>query len=375
MASGARRLPIFAMGALALLAGLLAGLIRIGWSIPAPAAAYDLVLVHGPLMVCGFFGTVIGLERAVALARPWAYGAPLLSGAGGFALIAGLPSAAAPLMLGGSLIFLVVGIVVVRRQRALYTVTLALGAAAWVVGTASWLATGRVAPAVAAWVCFLVLTIAGERLELSRFMPPSRWKTPGAVAAFAIFLGGAGLLAAENQAGAFVFGLGLVALAVWMFRHDVARRSVLQPGLPRYMAVCLLSGYVWLTVAGVLCLAFGLPGAGPLYDAALHSLFVGFVFAMVFGHVPVILPSVLKVRLPYHPGFYLPLALLHGSLLLRVAGDVTGLEDVRRWGGLLNAVVILGFLLLTAATVAYGKRQGATAQPAATQGTQRLQRR
>lgn len=41
---------------------------------------------------------------------------------------------------------------------------------------------------------------------------------------------------------------------------------------------------------------------------------------MVFGHAAIIFPAVLKVKIPYHPAFYVPLALLHASLALRVAG-------------------------------------------------------
>ncbi len=360
MGAGARRAPVFALAAIGLLGGLAAGLTRLGWDLPASS----LVPVHGPLMVCGFFGTVIGLERAVAISRPWAFGAPLLTGLGAVALLAGQPFAAALAMLGGAMIFLAVAIVVVHRHAALYTVTLGLGAVAWVAGIAIWLDSGEVAPAVAAWACYLVLTIAGERLELSRFLPPSRWKTPGAVLAFSATLIGAGLLSGGSRFAAALFGFGLLALAGWMFRHDVARRAIRQTGLSRYMAACLLSGYAWLTVAGLVCLLLGLPAGGPVYDAALHSMFVGFVFAMVFGHAPVILPSVLRVKLPFHRAFYLPLLLLHGSLALRVTGDLSGLDQLRLWGGLLNAVVIVGFLLMTAVTVAIGRASATAGAPA-----------
>ena len=87
------RLPLMALGMAALLGALWGGLLRLGWELPAlpsPVAAY-----HGPLMVAGFLGTVIGLERAVALGRPWAYTAPLCTGLGAIALIAGAPGGAA----------------------------------------------------------------------------------------------------------------------------------------------------------------------------------------------------------------------------------------------------------------------------------------
>ena len=76
-------------------------------------------------------------------------------------------------------------------------------------------------------------------------------------------------------------------------------------GLTRFIAVCLLSGYAWLAVGGaVIVAAGGLAPGSPSYDAALHALALGFVFAMVFGHAPIIFPAVLRVAVPYHPTFY-----------------------------------------------------------------------
>lgn len=62
------RLPLLALGMLALVAGVAGGLARLGGHalLPGAAAAW-----HGPLMVGAFFGTVIALERAVALGARW----------------------------------------------------------------------------------------------------------------------------------------------------------------------------------------------------------------------------------------------------------------------------------------------------------------
>ena len=62
----------------ALLAGLWAG--RLGWKLPTWQAR--LASAHGPLMVAGFLGTLVALERTVALGDRWCYAAPGLSGAG-----------------------------------------------------------------------------------------------------------------------------------------------------------------------------------------------------------------------------------------------------------------------------------------------------
>jgi hypothetical protein len=61
----------------------------------------------------------------------------------------------------------------------------------------------------------------------------------------------------------------------------------------------------------------------------------------------VILPAVLGVPLRYSPFFYLHLTLLHASLGLRLAGDLLLQNPVRQWGGLLNEVAVVVFILAT----------------------------
>jgi hypothetical protein len=350
------RVPFLALGMLALAGGVLAGLARIGWSVPPPLAA--LPLDHGPLMIGAFFGTVIGLERAVALGRALPYAAPLCSGLGGLALLAGLgPPAAANLLCAGSAVFFAASLDVWRRQRAMHTLTLALGAAAWTFGNALWLTGTAIPVVVPAWVAFLVLTIAGERLELSRFLPPSpvaRWLFAAIVA---MLLGGCLL---PGDTGEALFAAGLLALAVWLLRQDIARRTVRERGLTRFIAVCLLSGYAWLAAGAAILLATGpvAPGSAG-YDAGLHAIVLGFVFAMVFGHAPIIFPAVLGVRLPYDPLFYGPLAVLHFSVAMRVGATLAGDAALRSLGGLLNAIALALFVAGMIASVSRGARQRA----------------
>ncbi len=340
------RVPLLILGFASLIVGVGAGLLRLGWSAPQPAAA--LAAFHGPLMVSGFFGTVISLERAVALARRWAYLGPLAAGAGGLALILGAAPALAQVLLAlGSAVLLAGSVSVFLRQRALFTFTLAAGAASWLTGNLLWLGGFSVYEVVPWWAGFLVLTIAGERLELSRFLPPS----PIAQRAFAAVLAG---LTFGMALQAQLFGAALVALTLWLLRQDIARRTVKEKGLTRFIAVCLLSGYAWLAVAGTIMLGAGLAPGSAAYDAALHALMLGFVFSMVFGHAPIIFPAVLRVAVPYHPLFYAPLALLHLSLLVRLAGDAASMPELRGAGGLLNAVALAAFILNTVAAVIRG---------------------
>jgi hypothetical protein len=345
------RAPLLVLGFVALATGVGAGLARLGAQVPDAMSGF--AAWHGVLMAAGFFGVVISLERAVAINRAWAYLAPLATGIGTLALIVGSPSIAAALMLAGSGVMLAATLDVVRRQRALFTITLALATLAWVVANALWL-YGQPMHVIAQWsLAFLVLTIAGERLELSRLLPPSA----AARAAFAaiVTLLAFALVAAQWAWGPRVYGAALLALAIWLVKQDIARRTIRASGLTRFIAVCLLSGYVWLAIGGTLALVAGLSPGTPAYDAAIHAIALGFVFSMVFGHAPIIFPAVMRVKVPYSAAFYGPLLVLHASLVVRLAGDALASIALTRTGGWLNALALVAFIAGTAAAVLRGR--------------------
>jgi hypothetical protein len=75
----------------------------------------------------------------------------------------------------------------------------------------------------------------------------------------------------------------------------------------------------------------------------LHAIFLGFVFAMIFAHAPIIFPAILGIPVSFHLAFYAPLAMLHLSLLLRIGSDLGGWTAGRQWGGLLNVLAIVLF--------------------------------
>ena len=341
-----QRLPLLAAGVLSLVTAAWGGLVRLGWPWPIPEPAW--VTAHGPLMVCGFLGTLIGVERAVGFERRWAYAGPIATGLGALGLLAAfsgpLPAA---MMTLGSLVLVAIFGSLLRRQRDLAVATMGIGALCWFLGNLFWLSGSTLPLLVPWWMAFLVLTIAGERLELSRFLEPPT----GATLAFGLcvltVLAGCTLSSLQTEWGARVSGLGFLGLVMWLVHYDVARRTVSQPGLTGFVAVCLLSGYSWLAVSSLLAIGLGSPGAGPLYDALLHALFVGFALSMVFGHAPIIFPSVLNRPLVFRRTFYLHVAVLHASLVLRLAGDLAGVSELRLCGGLFNVAAIGLFLVNT----------------------------
>lgn len=340
----ALRAGIMALAALALIMGLYAGLGRIGF----PFAA-QLATLHGPLLICGLFGTLIGLERAVAIGGGWMFVAPLASGFGTLALLAGVSPQVGAAAYAVSAAVLTAGcLLITLRQPALFTGALMFGAIAWLVGNLLWM-TGRSIPDVSGWwVAFLVLTVAAERLELSRLLPPMR----GSEALF-LFSLGLTLAGAQNGLmtgnGAILFGLALICLTAWLLRHDIARFGIRQSGQVRFMATCMLAAYVWLAAAAA-ALLFAAPSSVAFgYDIALHAVLIGFVLSMVFGHALIILPAILALRVSYAPLLYWALLLLHLSVLLRIG------SGLREWaaGRLVSGVLTLVSLLLFAGLLAF----------------------
>ncbi|GIJ23008.1 hypothetical protein [Micromonospora lutea] len=354
------RLPALATAAAALLAGLYAGLLLLGTPIPAPPVALEQV--HGPLMVLGFVGTLIALERAVALGARWALLAPTCSGLGGLVLVATGPSLAGKvLLMSASVVLLGIYRALWRRQPGVALLAQAAGAFAWYAAALLWLAGYPVAETVPWLMVFVVATIAGERLELAhvtlRHPHTERWF----LTVLAALLAGATASTLWPSTGPHLLGAGVLAVTAWLAIFDVARHTVRATALPRYVAVGLLSGYGWLALAGVLWTGGGPVVDGPRYDATLHAVFLGFVMSMIFVHAPVILPAVLRRPLPYHRVLYVPLAVLHTSLLVRVGlGDAAGMEQVWRWAGVANVAAVLSF---AGCAVALSLRQRKPARP------------
>ena len=349
-------MPLLALGAASLLSGLAGALARLGAGTPSPLGA---AAGHGVLMTLGILGTLIALERAVALRQAWGYLAPLLSGLGGLAIVAGVPAPWPPLLMAAAGTWLSAGYLVMwQRQPTVHITVQALGALAWWGGAMCWLA-GTDLPGLAPWLAaFVVLTIAGERVELARLALVGRRYREVVLVWSALIPGGPALTVVWPAVGARVLGVGLLVSSGWLVRYDIARRTVHARGLTRYMASCLLTGYGWLGVAALIWIWRGALTDGPAYGATLHAVFLGFAMSMVLGHAPAILPAVLRVRLPYHPRDYGVLALLHGSLALRiVGGDLFDVELLRVVGGVLGVVTMLAFVAY-AASSAYGARRG-----------------
>jgi len=344
------RFPLLAMGMISLILGMWIGVQRIGWSLPIPNVNW--VFIHGPLMICGFLGTVIGLERAVAQNKLFFFLGPLFTGLGAIFMLASLPaSLSAIFIILGSVILIINFIVVLQKFPTMHTSVMALGAVLFFIGNVLWLFGYPIPNIVLWWMGFLVLTIAGERLELSRLLQlsnPVKWFFYSIVL---IFLAGVIVTTFDFSVGIKISGVGMILFAYWMLQYDMARKSIKVKGQHRFIAVALIIGYIWLGVGGILSLFLGNVQAGPYYDAILHAVLIGFVFSMIMGHAPIIFPAILRVVMEFKNRFYFHLVLLHVALLLRLISDLLEWETGRLWGGLFNGIAIILFLLNTVTSI------------------------
>lgn len=333
---------------ISLLGAIWAGWSRIGWLIPVSSPS--LILYHGPLMIMGFLGSLISLERAVALNKKWMFVAPLAFAAAGFMLVIDLWILSAKILLiSGSLFLFTIQVSIIRTQKAMHTWILLGGSLAGFIGNILWFFNHPTHRVVWWWALFLVFTIAGERLELGRVLRLSR--ASKILFLFICLLVVVGLITISFAipVGYPMIGAGTFGLGIWLLQFDIARRTVKQPGkvirsVTHYIAYSLLLGFCWLVLSGLLLLLYGFYSAGLIYDAILHTLFIGFVISMIFGHAPIILPSIFGLQFVFKPVLYVPLLLLHLSLALRIFGDLSRQVDFRLWGGILNGVAILLFM-------------------------------
>jgi hypothetical protein len=103
-------------------------------------------------------------------------------------------------------------------------------------------------------------------------------------------------------------------------------------------------GYAWLAASGLQLLVQGLPYlGGPGFDRILQGVFVGFALSMVMAHGPIIFPALLRCSMSFSQAFYVPLILLHSSLLVRCSGP--------QWiklgaSGNMLAVVLFGLVMV-----------------------------
>lgn len=346
------RLPFVFLAFISLILGLWTGLNRLGWNLSLSSTSLD----HGAIMVGGFLGTLISLEKIIPLKKNLLFALPLLSAAAVALFVANLPNYAFIFLVAASTGLAVVFIYYLLKEKNLIYVLMSAGALSWLTGNLL-LITERFYPlAFPWWLAFALLIITAERLELMKFLPVAAGTKSILLALLTAYLVGAVL--SFHGPGNLVCGLALIAISLWLMRYDIIGISIRKDGLTKYVAIALLAGYGALLFTGVFFISLG--GQVMAYDVIVHTFFLGFVFSMIFAHGPIILPGVLGVSVkPFHPLFYGWLLLLHFSWILRTGSDIILDFQTRKLSGMITSISILGYFGTLAAVTFISLRRNA----------------
>ncbi|MDH5718036.1 MAG: hypothetical protein OEZ22_10405 [Spirochaetia bacterium] len=338
-----------------LLSALYTALLRLGFNLPEfPAGAIQ----HGPLMVVAFLGALISLERAVALQLRWAYFAPIFIAAGSLmSLVFNLGFVGLVFIVAGSIINFAGMIYLTMKQNLLFNWIMMLGSFCFAVGNILFASGMAVPQIIFLWLGYLILTILGERLELTRMRPISKKQINlGKFLIYGFFSSLFISLASVHNA-ALIFAFFYIALAIWFYFNDIIRATIKAAGQPRFTAIGLLFGYLWSIIAGVILIVYGFQNTGYVYDAFIHSIMLGFVFSMIFVHAPIVFAGVFRQPVKYSNRFYIHLILLQITLAGRVYSDLVIDNLFRQWFGFANVLTILLLFANTAFSVYQGKKE------------------
>lgn len=330
----------------ALLLGISGGANRLGdmtWMLAGAG------MQHGVLMVGGFLGTLISLERAMVMKNKWWLLVVLFNGFSILVLvIPGWSFFAFYWQLTGS-----VGLVLMMYFQSLrhpkpYQYVMSIGAISWMIGNVALITSDFVPAAVPWWIGFLLFTIVGERLELSKFLPTPSYAKIILYILLALFF--IGMVMPFHQSGNWVMGFAAIFIAFWLLHFDMAKIAAKKEKQFKYIGVGLKVGYVWLVLHGLtLCFL----NSHPLfYDLYLHTFFLGFTFSMIWAHAPIIFPMILSIQeKPYHPVLWIGWVVFQLSLLGRLGAALVKLPDWRTLFGIINGWTIIAMFVMMAMIV------------------------
>ncbi len=196
---------------------------------------------------------------------------------------------------------------------------------------------------------FPILTILGERVELSRFLSPAA-HTRMEVHWWVVVAAYLSLLVQDGRwtIGAWAVLMALVVLPLLKSELALVRAGETSPQkLHRYLGRSLLVAYLWLFAGLALVLAWAATHGvyGGLFDASIHSLAAGFVLTMIFAHGPVIAPALFRVTVKQEKLSTVPLGLLTVANLMRVGGYAVAGAGLPMGG---DIVGVSGFVALAA---------------------------
>jgi hypothetical protein len=335
-------LPLVLIG---LLAGISGGWIRLG-SVIIPLT--EGAAQHGLLMVGGFLGTLISLERGMVMKQKIWFLVPIVSGLSSLFFIVGKSEIGIILLMAASLGLSAIMHLQSVRHPHFHSYLIYLGAVCWFLGNYLVWYHRLIAAGTTWWIGFLLFTILGERLELSQFLPVPAWSKKLLAALAGLFL--IGLLVPFHGWGNEILGVASVLLSAWLLYFDMAKVASKKGHQFRYIGIGLHMGYVWLMIHGLILLS--MEGQALYYDLLLHTFFLGFTFSMIWAHAPIIFTLIFGIReTPYHRILWWGWGIFQLTLAGRIASSGLELMEWRKFFGVANGWAILGMFALMAGIV------------------------
>jgi hypothetical protein len=116
-----------------------------------------------------------------------------------------------------------------------------------------------------------------------------------------------------------------------------------------FLKLALVLAYFWLFAGSIVMIFWSNISAAVLKDVLFHLFGLGFIFTMILGHAPLILPAALG-KFPPEKAPLIPFFLFQVSTLVRISGDFALIQSVSIWQwtgwitGLINALSFFGYL-------------------------------
>lgn len=151
-------------------------------------------------------------------------------------------------------------------------------------------------------------------------------------------------------------GILTLLLTISVAYYDTALRfsgPETAQGMYRYLRVALRFAYTWLFAGSLAMICWTVIPAAIVKDVLFHLMGLGFIFTMILAHAPLILPSALG-KLPSQKAPWIPFVIFQLMTTIRILGDFSVLYGMSAWmwsGWITGTVHLLSFLLLIVTVV------------------------
>ncbi len=327
-----RRFILF-VSIFSMVVGLIVGLSRASfWNVLQNIAQYHFLIMSG-----SFFGTLITLERIVTIKQKWAHLLPLLNGSSIVFFLLGNVAFALFMLFIGSLVMLVMYIVFWRQHKDLIHSLFILSGVCYAMAVLEYAFNTNLFLSVRFFELFFLITIVAERLELARFINVPEYFKRGLLLSLLLLV----IISFFQRWNEF-YGIIISLTTLGLIQYDIAKKNIKAREPHRFRGWALMVGYYWLLIHGI---SFLIPHI-LTYDIQIHTFFLGFVMNMVFAHVTIILPAVLKVQYDVNTKVYYMIWFVFQMILIYRFLSYRYFMEQFSVSALVNVIVVILFFMV-----------------------------